>query len=280
MTDITLTQGEQLPAGTKFTYKDMGDGTHALVLSASTTGGDATEATLLLVKAVTDAIPDAGAMTTISTDTARLTAARAQILTDWINGGRLDLILDEILSNIGAPSDAGSLTLLASLFALARKAAKESWEADHHNHTRERWLGLAGASEGWAPYALPVANGGNFGAWTEILDAADTPIIAGSTHYDPHRVLIVDVPQTKERLLVQFAWGAVAATAYGDGDYTEVYDLPEKPADGKTAPLPVRIPRLPTDTLLWARAKQENADAADGTVDFFLGIHEYTDPDV
>ncbi|MHA2064184.1 MAG: hypothetical protein ACXABY_07365 [Candidatus Thorarchaeota archaeon] len=48
------------------------------------------------IKAVTDLLPDAGALTTIGTDTARLTAARAAVLTDWINGGRLDLLLDAI----------------------------------------------------------------------------------------------------------------------------------------------------------------------------------------
>ncbi|KKN05486.1 hypothetical protein LCGC14_1086930 [marine sediment metagenome] len=33
---------------------------------------------------------------TIATDAARLTAARAQVLDDWINGGRLDLLIDAI----------------------------------------------------------------------------------------------------------------------------------------------------------------------------------------
>jgi hypothetical protein len=53
------------------------------------------------IKAVTDLLPDAGALTTIGTDTARLTAARAAVLTDWIDGGRLDLILDAILVDTG-----------------------------------------------------------------------------------------------------------------------------------------------------------------------------------
>ncbi len=48
------------------------------------------------IKAVTDVLPDAGALTTIGTDTARLTATRAQVIDDWINGGRLDLIIDGI----------------------------------------------------------------------------------------------------------------------------------------------------------------------------------------
>ena len=123
--------------------------------------------------------------------------------------------------------------------------------------------------------ALPVGDAGTFGAWTEVLDADDTPICTGCVYFDPHRIVLVDVPETKERLLIQFAWGPVAATAYGNGDYTEVYDVPEKPVDGKSSPISVHFPRLATDTVLWARAKQENTDAVDGTVDFFIGIHEY-----
>ncbi len=56
------------------------------------------------IKAVTDVLPDAGALTTIAADTARLTAARAAVLTDLIDGGRLDLILDG-LAKTGADSD-------------------------------------------------------------------------------------------------------------------------------------------------------------------------------
>ena len=66
---------------------------------------------LTLIKAVTDIIPDAGALTTIDTNTARLTAERAAVLTDWINGGRLDVILDAILVDTSAMgSGAGSIT--------------------------------------------------------------------------------------------------------------------------------------------------------------------------
>lgn len=52
------------------------------------------------IKAVTDLLPDAGALTAIGIDTARLTAVRAAVLTDWINGGRLDLILDIIAADV------------------------------------------------------------------------------------------------------------------------------------------------------------------------------------
>ncbi len=52
------------------------------------------------IKAVTDLLPNDGALTDIGTDTARLTAVRAAILTDWIDGGRLDLILDAVLAAV------------------------------------------------------------------------------------------------------------------------------------------------------------------------------------
>jgi len=65
--------------------------------SAATATNLATVDTVVdAIKAVTDLLPNAGALTTIGTDTARLTAVRAAVLTDWINGGRLDLLLDAI----------------------------------------------------------------------------------------------------------------------------------------------------------------------------------------
>jgi hypothetical protein len=66
------------------------------------------------IKAVTDALPDAGALTTIGTDTARLTAARAGALTDWINGGRLDLLLDAVKAVTDALTAAAAAKLALS----------------------------------------------------------------------------------------------------------------------------------------------------------------------
>lgn len=48
---------------------------------------------------ILDNLPNSGALTDIGTATARLTAVRAAVLTDWINGGRLDLILDIIAAD-------------------------------------------------------------------------------------------------------------------------------------------------------------------------------------
>jgi hypothetical protein len=77
------------------------------------------------IKAVTDALPDAGALTTIGTDTARLTAVRAAVLTDWIDGGRLDLLLDAIKAVTDVLPDSGALNDLASILALLDDARTE-----------------------------------------------------------------------------------------------------------------------------------------------------------
>lgn len=82
------------------------------------------------IKAITDALPDSGALTTIGADTARLTAERAAVLTDWINGGRLDLLLDAIKAVTDALPDAGALTTIAADAARltdARAGALTDW---------------------------------------------------------------------------------------------------------------------------------------------------------
>lgn len=69
----------------------------AILATLATAANLATVDTVVdAIKVITDALPDSGALTTIGTATARLTAVRAAILTDWIDAGRLDVILDAI----------------------------------------------------------------------------------------------------------------------------------------------------------------------------------------
>ena len=82
------------------------------------------------IKAVTDNLPESGALTTISTDTARLTAERAAVLTDWIDGGRLDLLLDAVKAKTdnlpASPAAVGSEMTLADGAITAAKIAADA----------------------------------------------------------------------------------------------------------------------------------------------------------
>jgi len=71
------------------------------------------------IKAVTDVLPDAGALTAIGTDTARLTAVRAAVLTDWIDGGRLDVLLDAIPTTAMRGTDSAALASVCTEARLA-----------------------------------------------------------------------------------------------------------------------------------------------------------------
>lgn len=52
-----------------------------------------------------DGADDDATLNTIATDAARLTAVRAAVLTDWINGGRLDLLLDALQTDLDNGTD-------------------------------------------------------------------------------------------------------------------------------------------------------------------------------
>lgn len=60
------------------------------------------------IKAVTDALPDAGALNELAT----ILADTNELQTDWTNGGRLDLLIDAIKVVTDALPDAGALTTL------------------------------------------------------------------------------------------------------------------------------------------------------------------------
>ncbi len=73
-----------------------------------------------------DGADDDGTLNTIATDAARLTAARAGALTDWINGGRLDLLIDAIKVITDALTAAGAAKL--ALGATTMITGTVSWD--------------------------------------------------------------------------------------------------------------------------------------------------------
>jgi len=122
------------------TVAAIADGVHDEATAGHTSAGtfgaqlktvvDAIQTAANAIQAVTDLLPDAGALTTIGTDTARLTAVRAAVLTDWIDGGRLDLLLDAVKAVTDLLPDAGALTTIGTDTArltAARAEALTDW---------------------------------------------------------------------------------------------------------------------------------------------------------
>lgn len=233
---------------------------------------------LALIEAVTALIPDAGAMSDLA-----LIEAVTTLIPD---AGALTSIAQA--SVVGALDDAGSLAKdIATLVALARKAAKEAWEAEHHMHNVERWYG-AGASKALklaskTPFAL-AGEDDDWGAWTVLLVPTDTPAIAGSTHFDLHRIEFEDVQgdASKKSSRFQIAWDTAVdgqADALTNDTYTEWIDSPEK--DGKANPEDILMERIATGTCyVWIRYWCLDEDSTGSDTKIFIGSHEYTDPDV
>lgn len=88
--DIAVIEGQTDDIGV------AGAGLTAIPATVDWLNGGRLDLILDAIKAVTDLLPDSGALSTIGTDTARLTAVRAAVLTDWIDAGRLDVLLDAI----------------------------------------------------------------------------------------------------------------------------------------------------------------------------------------
>jgi hypothetical protein len=168
------------------------------------------------------------------------------------------------LSDLEILADAASPGLSS---AFSNSLAYRIAEIERHFHSYERWLGVGGETEN-----LFVIDGGNlvFGSWTEILTAGMTPVIAGATHFDLHRVMVADCERTAP-YRVQFAFGSDPAAAYTAGDFTELVYSPNLTSQDR-APMDINSRRKAAGTRVWARCRV-NADT--GTFSFLLGIHEY-----
>ena len=202
---------------------------------------------------------------------------------------------------IGNKEDAGALTLdTASMLALARKAAKEAWEVEHHFHNADMGFGLAAAPAGEthradrigngvaateaAPFVLDAGND-DWGAWTQVMGSTDTPPteIPTATHYDLNEITVVATEDEDQRYMWQMAIQEDApADDPGVGDYfTEGEFFIQAAAVQGSPVLPTRIfrsYRRPTATKAWMRLRAPNQDTS--TASFYLYGHFYIDPDV
>jgi len=201
---------------------------------------------VLAIRAVTDNLPDSGALTSISDETDKID---------------------------GATSDGLSGTNNSAAYRIA--------EVERHMHSYERWFEVASVPSGETHVADLIGSGagafqidaGNddWGAWVQILGSDDTPAISGSVKYDHHKLLIESV-ERNETYFIQVAYGASGAVALAAGDYTEtvLHPLSNQVDAG---PVIIQGRRQSVGTKAWARCMCPGQNT--GTIDFYPGGHEY-----
>lgn len=159
----------------------------------------------------------------------------------------------------------------------------ESIEIATHLHDKEKWFGAAAVPSGEihvadrmaggiSPFQL-VAGDDTFGNWVQILGSSDTPVEAGKTKFDLHRVLITTTNSTSP-FVIQIVEGESAdiAAKIAAEDFTEFpYIAPTNNNDSGIAHL---IDILANAGLKhWARCCDIGRDGTN--INFYFGLHEY-----
>lgn len=110
------------------------------------------------------------------------------------------------------------------------------------------------------------------GDWVLLLGAEDTPARADQVYFDPHEIVIESTENTGAYFL-QFARGESGAVGLAAGTYTEC--VFESDAVGQKASGITRIQtgRAPAGAKIRARCMCPGQNT--GTIDFYIGIHEY-----
>jgi len=153
------------------------------------------------------------------------------------------------------------------------------YETTHHFHTSERWLGVAGAPNetnaadpaSFTAFRLDSGNN-DWGTAVPIIGSGDTPFIDGHISFDMHRILFVDVERAS-LYRIRFAWGNSYAEGIALENYTEIVLLRSATGAIAVPPINVRMPILKVGSKVFGNCKNAGATA---TIDFFIGIHEYT----
>ena len=160
------------------------------------------------------------------------------------------------------------------------KILEEVTEIERHLHSAGSWFEAATTPSGTTHVAdrIGVGSGafqldaGNdtWGTWVQILGSADTPARTSQVYFDPHEIVVSDTERTAT-YFVQFTRGASGETGYSAGSYTEfVYHAG---TNKYTGIIEVQTGRAPANALIWARCMVPGADT--GTMDFYIGVHEY-----
>lgn len=188
--------------------------------------------------------------------------------------------LEATAAAIQAGTDEIDGAAVAGLAGVTNSLAYRVHEIERHLHSGARWFGAAVSPNGETHVADRLGVGVNafqidagnntWGTWVQVLGSGDTPADAGKVYFDPH-LIIVSASERAAVYFVQFTRGASGEAGLAAGTYTELaLDLTSK-AGGTI--IPVQTGRAPAGALLWARCLCPGQNT--GTMNFFLGIHEY-----
>jgi len=155
-------------------------------------------------------------------------------------------------------------------------------EIERHFHSYERWFGAATAPNGEVHVADRIgttttafqtdAGNDTWSSWLQVLGSSDTPVGAGNTHYDFHRIHIVAVESANATHFVQVAYGASGAAALLASTYTEFAFRPQS-VQGSETTIIVHTRREDAGTKAWVRHWTVGQNTS--TMSFFIGLHEY-----
>jgi len=182
-------------------------------------------------------------------------------------------------------SDSGSTSKIADadaggLAATADSLAYAIGEIERHFHSGARWFETALIPSGETHVADRIGSGGGpfqidagnntWGDWIQIIGSEDTPVDAGKAYYDPHQMIVED-SERAATYFIQFTRGASGTAGYAAGTYTElVYSAS---VQKETGIIDIQTGRAPAGAMLWARCMAPGENT--GTLDFYLGVHEY-----
>lgn len=155
---------------------------------------------------------------------------------------------------------------------------------EEHLHSSEVWFGSTagvgpGSQNSLTPFRLTSAAVANtFGAAIVVLDGSETPVRAGMTRFDPHRLQIINVQNNAKTYRLRIASNRLGhtswAAAVAAGVYTDVcfkIDVTTRDA----SPFNMQAPRQFAHAIVWAAVA--TLDAVAQWVDALFAIHEYAD---
>ena len=159
-------------------------------------------------------------------------------------------------------------------------------EIEKHFHNQEKWFGLAAVPDAELHRADRLtdvstsfqADAGNddWGSWLQVLGSDDTPVRAGMTKFDFHKVLVVSHEHNTTEYDMQVVCGESAGIAakLTAEDFTE-FGMVTGAGNSETGPTIFKQARIDVGDKVWVRIRANGQNT--GTLDFKISIHEYVE---